>query len=149
MSHKNGKITKVINDIIERCEGVKIDIEDDGHVTIYHTNKEAINKAHEIIESITREAEVGEIYEGVVTRVEDYGCFVHLFGDTEGLCHVSQLANERVDSAKNFVRVGEKFKVKVIGVDDHGKVKLSHKDFIGDNKESKEEPKKKGFFRKK
>lgn len=140
---------KVINDIIERCDGVKIDIEDDGHVTIYHTNKEAINKAHEIIESITREAEVGEVYEGVVTRVEDYGCFVHLFGDTEGLCHVSQLANERVDSAKNFVRVGEKFKVKVIGVDDHGKVKLSHKDFVGDNKENKEEPKKKGFFRKK
>ena len=135
---------KVINDIIEKCDNVKIDIEDDGKVTIYHTNAQAIRKARSIIENITREVMVGEIYEGVVTRVEDYGAFVSLFGDKEGLCHVSRLANERIETAKSFVRVGEKFKVKVIDVDDHGKIKLSHKEFV----DSGEPAKKKKLFRK-
>ena len=135
---------KVINDIIEKCDNVKIDIEDDGKVTIYHTNAQAIRKARSIIENITREVMVGEIYEGVVTRVEDYGAFVSLFGDKEGLCHVSRLANERIETAKSFVRVGEKFKVKVIDVDDHGKIKLSHKEFV----DSGEPTKKKKLFRK-
>ena len=135
---------KVINDIIEKCDNVKIDIEDDGKVTIYHTNAQAIRKARSIIENITREVMVGEIYEGVVTRVEDYGAFVSLFGDKEGLCHVSRLANERIETAKSFVRVGEKFKVKVIDVDDHGKIKLSHKEFV----DSREPTKKKKLFRK-
>ena len=129
---------KVINDIIEKCNEVKIDIEDDGKVTIYHTDKESIQKAHAMIENITREAYVGEIYEGFVTRVEDYGCFVSLFGDKEGLCHVSRLTNEYLKSAKDFVRVGEKLKVKVIDIDDHGKVKLSHKEFV--EKVKKEQP---------
>ena len=135
---------KVINDIIEKCDNVKIDIEDDGKVTIYHTNAQDIRKARSIIENITREVMVGEIYEGVVTRVEDYGAFVSLFGDKEGLCHVSRLANERIETAKSFVRVGEKFKVKVIDVDDHGKIKLSHKEFV----DSGEPTKKKKLFRK-
>lgn len=120
---------KVINDIIEKCNQVKIDIEDDGKVTIYHTDKESINKAKSIIEGITREVEVGEIFEGEVTRVEDYGAFVALFGDKEGLCHVSKLSNAYLESAKTFVKVGETLKVKVIDVDNSGKIKLSHKEF--------------------
>lgn len=146
---------KVINDIIEKCNQVKIDIEDDGKVTIYHTDKDSILKAKDIIEGITREVEVGEIFDGVITRVEEYGVFVSLFGDKEGLCHVSKLSNEYLNSAKDFARVGEKLKVKVIDVDNAGKIKLSHKEFTPKaekketSKEVKEEPKKKSLFRRK
>ena len=145
---------KVINEIIEKCNQVKIDIEDDGKVTIYHTDKDSILKAKDIIEGITREVEVGEIFDGVITRVEEYGVFVSLFGDKEGLCHVSKLSNEYLNSAKDFVRVGEKLKVKVIDVDNAGKIKLSHKEFTPKaekketSKEVKEETKKKSLFRK-
>ena len=142
---------KTINDIIEKCDGVKIDIDDEGKVTLYHTDIDAIKKAHRIIENLTREVNVGEVYEGVVTRVEDYGCFVSLFGDKEGLCHVSRMAHERIDSAKSYVRVGEKFKVKVIDVDNHGKISLSHKEFCeprdGESQNTTFK-KKKGFFKK-
>ena len=146
---------KVINEIIEKCNQVKIDIEDDGKVTIYHTDKDSILKAKDIIEGITREVEVGEIFDGVITRVEEYGVFVSLFGDKEGLCHVSKLSNEYLNSAKDFARVGEKLKVKVIDVDNAGKIKLSHKEFTPKaekketSKEVKEETKKKSLFRKK
>ena len=146
---------KVINEIIEKCNQVKIDIEDDGKVTIYHTDKDSILKAKDIIEGITREVEVGEIFDGVITRVEEYGVFVSLFGDKEGLCHVSKLSNEYLNSAKDFARVGEKLKVKVIDVDNAGKIKLSHKEFAPKaekketSKEVKEETKKKSLFRKK
>lgn len=147
---------KVINDIIERCDGVKIDIDDDGHIVLYHMNKEMITKAKEIIEGIVRKAEVGDVYEGTITRVEDYGCFVSLFGDCEGLCHVSQLDWKYVANAHEVVRVGETLKVKVIDVDEKGKVKLTHRDFMPkpakeDKKENKDEQKaeKKGFFFKK
>lgn len=120
---------KVINDIIERCNDVKIDIEDDGKVTIYHTDKASIEKAKGIIEDIVREIEVGEVFEGEVTRVEEYGAFVKLFADKEGLCHVSALAYGYVKDAHDVVKVGDTLKVKVIGIDDHGKIKLSHKEF--------------------
>ena len=120
---------KVINDIIEKCNDVKIDIEDDGKVTIYHTDKESIEKAKSIIESIVREVEVGEEFEGEVTRVEEYGAFVKLFGDKEGLCHVSKLAWGYVKDAHDVVKVGDTLKVKVIDIDDHGKIKLSHREF--------------------
>ena len=146
---------KVINEIIEKCNQVKIDIEDDGKVTIYHTDKDSILKAKDIIEGITREVEVGEIFDGVITRVEEYGVFVSLFGDKEGLCHVSKLSNDYLNSAKDFARVGEKLKVKVIDVDNAGKIKLSHKEFAPKaekketSKEVKEETKKKSLFRKK
>ena len=120
---------KVINDIIERCNDVKIDIEDDGKVTIYHTDKESIEKAKSIIDGIVREVEVGEEFEGEVTRVEEYGAFVKLFGDKEGLCHVSKLAWGYVKDAHDVVKVGDALKVKVIDIDDHGKIKLSHREF--------------------
>ncbi len=146
---------KVINDIIEKCDGVKIDIDDDGHVSIYHMNKESIEKAKQMVLDIARVIEIGEVFEGTISRVEEYGCFVSLFGDKEGLCHVSTLANGYVKSAKDVVRVGETLKVKVIGFDDKGKIKLSHKEFApkqeakeGSKEEGKEDKKKKGFFRK-
>lgn len=120
---------KVINDIIDTCGKVKIDVEDDGRVTIYHTDKAMIAKAKARIDDIVREAKVGEIYEGKVTRVENYGAFVNLFGDTDGLCHVSRLDWKYVDDATNVIKVGDTLKVVVIGLEE-GKIKLSHREFI-------------------
>jgi polyribonucleotide nucleotidyltransferase len=120
---------KVINDIIAKCDNVKIDVEDSGRITIYHTSREAINKAKEMIDNIVREAKVGEIYEGEVTRVEEYGAFVNLFGTTDGLCHVSRLDWNYVEDATKFVKLGDKLKVVVIGLEE-GKIKLSHREFL-------------------
>ena len=121
---------KVINDIIAKCDNVKIDIEDDGQVTIYHMDRNTINKAKEMILDIVREAKVGEDYEGEVIRIEDYGAFVHLFGNVDGLCHVSRLGWGFIDKASDVVKLGDKIKVRVIEIDDHGKVKVSHKEFV-------------------
>ena len=120
---------KVINDIIAQCDGVKIDINDDGSVVIYHMDREMINKAKGLIENIVREAKIGEVYEGPVTRVEEYGAFVKLFGNVEGLCHVSRLGWGFIDKANKLVKVGDTLKVVVTEIDDHGKVKVSHREF--------------------
>ena len=120
---------KVINDIIAKCDNVKIDIDDDGKVVIYHTDKEAILKARQMIEDIVREAKVGEIYDGEVTRVEDYGCFVKLFGETEGLCHVTRLGWGYIENVSDVVKVGDKLRVRVTEIDERGKVKVSHREF--------------------
>lgn len=120
---------KVINEIIAQCDNVKIDIEDNGQITIYHMDRETINKAKGLINDIVREAKVGEVFEGDVTRVEDYGAFVHLFGNVEGLCHVSRLGWGYIDRASDVVKVGDKLRVRVIEIDDKGKVKVSHKEF--------------------
>ena len=136
---------KVINDIIERCNDVKIDIEDDGKVTIYHTDAISIAKAKDIITAIVREVEVGEEFEGEVTRVEEYGAFVKLFGDKEGLCHVSAMKWGFLKDARDFVKVGDTLKVKVIGIDDHGKIKISHKEFETKPENYEERPAKKDF----
>ena len=124
-----GQGGKVINDIIAKCDNVKIDIEDDGHVVIYHMNRDAINKAVKMIEDIVREAKVGEIYEGTVVRIESYGCFVNLFGDVDGLCHVSKLAHRRIEHPKDVVKLGQKLKVIVTDIDEKGRINLSHKEF--------------------
>lgn len=121
---------KVINDIIAKCDNVQIDIDDDGHVVIYHMNRDMINKAKQMIEDIVREAKVGEIYDGEVTRVEDYGAFVRLFGNCEGLCHVSRLGWGFIERAQDVVKVGDILKVRVVEIDDKGKVKVSHREFI-------------------
>ena len=121
---------KVINDIIAQCDQVKIDVEDSGKITIYHFKKEMIEKAKGMIDDITREAKVGEIFEGKITRVEEYGAFVNLFGDTDGLCHVSRLSWDYVEDATKFCKVGETMKVVVIGLDEKGKVKISHREFL-------------------
>ncbi|MCQ2794589.1 MAG: polyribonucleotide nucleotidyltransferase [Bacilli bacterium] len=125
-----GQGGKVINDIIAKCDNCKIDIEDDGKVTIYHMNRETINKAKKYIDDIVRVAKVGEIYEGVVNRVEDYGAFVNLFGEVDGLCHVSRLGWGYINKASDVVHVGDKLKVVVSEIDEKGKVKVSHREFV-------------------
>jgi len=128
--------------------GVKIDIEDDGRVVIYHMDRKAIDKAVAMVEEIVREAKVGEVYEGKVVRIESFGCFVNLFGNVDGMCHVSQLAWERVNHPKDVVKIGQTLKVRVTEIDEKGRVNLSHKEFCPkpvkkadegkENKESKE-----------
>ena len=143
---------KVINDIIEKCDNVKIDIDDDGKVVLYHTSREVLNKTKEMIDNIVREVEIGEEFDGVITRVEDYGGFVKLFGDKEGLLHISRFSNDYVKNAADVMHVGDTIKVKVIEIDDKGKIKLSHKEFTkpakkeGEKKlEAKKEFKKEPF----
>ncbi|MCQ2802166.1 MAG: polyribonucleotide nucleotidyltransferase [Bacilli bacterium] len=121
---------KVINEIIAQCDNIKIDIEDSGQVTLYHMDREVINKAKEIILNIVREAKVGEEFVGEVTRVEDYGAFVKLFGNVEGLCHVSRLGWGFIQKASDVVKVGDTLKVRVTEIDDHGKVKVSAREFM-------------------
>jgi polyribonucleotide nucleotidyltransferase len=124
-----GSQGKVINDIIAKCDNVKIDIDDDGKVVIYHMDREPINKAKEMIENIVKEAKVGEVYDAKVVRIESYGAFVNLFGNVDGLCHVSQLANERVNQPKDVVKLGQILKVRVTEIDEKGRVNVSHKEF--------------------
>ncbi|MGM9858677.1 MAG: polyribonucleotide nucleotidyltransferase [Bacilli bacterium] len=124
-----GQGGKVINEIIAQCDNVKIDIEQDGRVMIYHTDKEAIEKAAQMIYDIVREAKVGEVYEGTVVRIESFGCFVNLFGNVDGLVHVSKLDWKRVNHPQDVVKVGQKLKVTVTEIDDKGRINLSHKEF--------------------
>ena len=112
---------KVINEIIEKT-GVKIDIEQNGDVFISSPEIEGINKAIEIIENITREAEVGEIYLAEVKRIEKFGAFVELFPGIDALVHISKLAEERVNKVEDVVKVGDTLKVKVIKIDEKGRV---------------------------
>ena len=123
-----GKGGETIQGII-RDTGAAIDVEEDGTVTIYHSDKEKLGQAKAIIDGIVREAKVGEIFEGKVTRVENYGAFVNLFGTTDGLCHVSRLDWKYIDDATNVIKVGDTLKVVVIGIEE-GKVKVSHREFL-------------------
>ena len=118
---------KTINEIIDKCNGVKIDIEQDGRVYVMHSEQEWIIKAKEIIEDITREAEVGKIYNGKVVKIMDFGAFVELWPGCEGMVHVSELEHYRVKNVTDVVREGDEIVVKVIGIDDKGKIKLSRK----------------------
>lgn len=117
---------RVINKIIEET-GVKIDIEQDGRVFIASINHEANLRAKQIIEDLVREVAVGQTYLGTVKRVEKYGAFIELFAGKEGLCHISQLAEERVAKTEDVVAVGDKIQVKVTEIDDQGRVNLSRK----------------------
>ena len=121
---------KVIQDIIKECNEVKIDIEQDGRVFIMHAETEWINKAIEKIESLTKEAKVGEIYQATVVKNMKFGCFVELWPGYEGLVHISNLDTSRVEKVEDIVREGDEIVVKVIGFDDKGKVMLSRKDAI-------------------
>jgi polyribonucleotide nucleotidyltransferase len=115
---------KVIRDIVETT-GTKIDIEDDGTIKIAATSPEATQAAIDRIRGITAEAEIGTIYNGTVVKTADFGAFVNFLGSKDGLVHISELANERVNKTGDIVNVGDKVKVKVLGFDDRGKVKLS------------------------
>ena len=121
---------KVINDIIEKCNDVKIDIDDDGKVVIYHTSQEAINQALEMINNIIREAEVGEIYDATVVRLEKFGAFVELFKGQDALLHVSKIKYGRVDKPSDVLKIGDKIRVIVTEIDDKGRVNVSAKDLL-------------------
>ena len=119
-------------------DAVKVDIEDDGRVIVYHTDKDVIERTIERIESIVREPEEGKIYEGKVIKVEDFGCFVELWPGCEGLVHVSQLANERVNKPSDVVKVGDNILVKCLGFDQRGRLNLSRKEALSNTKKEKE-----------
>ncbi|MGB4984151.1 MAG: polyribonucleotide nucleotidyltransferase [Erysipelotrichaceae bacterium] len=121
---------KMINNIIAASDNVKIDIEDDGRVVIYHQDKEAIEKAKTLIENIVRVAKVGDIYDAKVVRIEKFGAFVNLFGNTDGLLHVSKISHERVEKVEDVLKIGDVVKVKVIEVDEKGRTNVSRKDLL-------------------
>lgn len=120
---------KTINEIIANCPGVKIDIEDDGLVMVTSTDAESSAKAVKWIQDIVREVEPGEIFEGKVTRLMDFGAFVEVLPGKEGLVHISQLANYRVGRVEDVVNVGDTLKVQVSEIDDQGRINLTHKPF--------------------
>src|SRR5438067_2030595 len=117
---------KVIREIVEKT-GAKVDISDDGTVKVASANHESIKAAINWIKSIASEPEVGHIYEGTVVKVMDFGAFVNFFGAKDGLVHISQLAARRVQKVTDVVKEGDKVKVKLLGFDDRGKVRLSMK----------------------
>ena len=128
-------ITKIICDVsnvqsVNDQRAVKIELEDDGRVMIYHNDREVIEKAAEIIRDITREVEEGKIYTAKVVKVEDFGCFVQVWPGCEGLVHISQLAKERVEKVSDVVKVGDEILVKAIGLDKKGRLNFSRKDAL-------------------
>ena len=125
-------ITKIILEAshvatVNDKDAVKVDLEDDGRVIIYHTDTDIIQKTKEMILDVVREVEPDKIYTGVVTKVEDFGCFVSLWPNCEGLVHVSELAHERVNKPKDIVKVGDEITVKSLGYDNRGRLNLSRK----------------------
>ncbi|MBU5466731.1 polyribonucleotide nucleotidyltransferase [Virgibacillus sp. MSJ-26] len=135
-----GPSGKQINKIIDET-GVKIDIEQDGSVYISSTDSEMNDKAKQIIEDLVREVEVGEIYLGTVKRIEKFGAFVELFKGKDGLVHISQLAEERVNKVEDVVSIGDKIMVKVREIDNQGRVNLSRKAVLKEEKANKEKQK--------
>jgi polyribonucleotide nucleotidyltransferase len=123
---------KIINEIIDEC-GVQIDIEDTGEIFITAEKEEAANKAVEWIKNITREVKVGEIFQGRVTRIMAFGAFVEILPGQEGLVHISKLANYRVNKVEDIVKTGQIIPVKVIEIDEQGRINLSLKEVADQN----------------
>ena len=128
-------ITKIICEAsnvteVTNVNAVKVELEDDGRVIIYHSDKEIIDKTRKMIEDITREVEEGKIYNAKVVKVEDFGCFVEIWPGCEGLVHVSQLAHERVEKPSDVVAVGDEILVKALGADKRGRQNFSRKDAL-------------------
>jgi polyribonucleotide nucleotidyltransferase len=117
---------KVIREIVE-TSGAKVDINDDGQIKIASNDAEAIKKAYDMIYSIVAEPEVGQVYTGTVVKVVDFGAFVNFFGKRDGLVHVSQIENRRLNHPSDVLKEGQEVKVKLMGFDDRGKVRLSMK----------------------
>ena len=139
-------ITKIICEAsnvteVTNVNAVKVDLEDDGRVIIYHTDKEIIEKTRAMIEAIVREVEVGKIYDAKVVKVEDFGCFVQLWPGCEGLVHVSQLAHERVEKVEDVVKLGDEIIVKALGTDKKGRQNFSRKDALPKPKKKEKEEK--------
>lgn len=126
-------ITKIIQDSsnvisVNDKNAIKIDIEDDGRIILYHSDYAVIDKAMKMIEDITREVEEGQIYTAKVVKVEPFGCFVEVWPGCEGLVHISKLSKERVDKVEDIVKVGDEIVVKAIGTDNKGRLNFSRKD---------------------
>ncbi|MGC8603446.1 MAG: S1 RNA-binding domain-containing protein, partial [Desulfomonilaceae bacterium] len=126
-----GKIIRGIQDET----GTRIEVDDTGKVLIASVDVTGAEEAKKAIQSLTQQAEIGKIYEGTVRKITDFGAFVEIFPGTDGLVHISQLANERVRKVSDVVREGETVMVKVIGIDPQGKIKLSRKDAIDKTEE--------------
>ncbi len=127
---------KVIRSIIEQT-GTKIDIEDDGSVSIAATDEESANKAKEIIKGIVQEAEVGKLYMGKVRKIMDFGAFVEIFPGTDGLLHISQIAERRLEKVTDELKEGDEVLVKVLEIDKQGKIRLSRKEALRDKEKQK------------
>jgi polyribonucleotide nucleotidyltransferase len=122
---------KVIRGIVE-ATGVKIDVEDDGTVTIASSDEAASRRAIEMVQRIAAEAEVGKIYKGTVRKIMDFGAFVEILPGTDGLVHISQLAPERVRRVTDILKEGDEVLVKVLEIDRQGKIKLSRKEALAE-----------------
>src|SRR6266851_2963638 len=122
---------KVIKDIIART-GATIDIEDDGTVAIASANSESVDQAIKMIRALTQEAEVGKIYPGTVRRIMEFGAFVEIFPGTDGLVHISDLANSRVKKVEDVLKEGDEVLVKVVSVDRSGKIRRSRKEALAE-----------------
>ena len=127
---------KTINKIIDEFD-VQIDIQDDGTVYVAATSKEAGAEALAMIEMVTKDVKVGEIYTGKAVRVENYGAFINLIPGKDGLVHISELDLQRVNKTEDIVKLGDMLEVKVIGIDDQGKIKLSRKELLKDRRNQK------------
>ncbi len=133
-----GPSGKQINKIIEDT-GVKIDIEQDGTIFISSTDESSNQKAKKIIEDLVREVEVGQLYLGKVKRIEKFGAFVEIFSGKDGLVHISELALERVGKVEDVVKIGDEILVKVTEIDKQGRVNLSRKAVLREEKEKEQE----------
>lgn len=118
---------KMINEIIAQCDNVKIDIDDDGKVVIYHNDYDTIEKAKQMISNIVRVAKVGDVYAAKVVRLEKFGAFVNLFGNTDGLLHISKISHHRVDKVEDVLKLGDIIDVKVTEIDNKGRINVSAK----------------------
>ena len=131
---------KTINAIIDACSGVKINIEESGRVVVMHQDLTLCDKAVEMIEAIVRKPELNEDYDGIVTRIESYGAFVQLWKGCEGLCHISRLSDHRVEKVEDVVKLGDTLRVRVIKIDEKGRVDLSHAATIEGYTEKEDKP---------
>ncbi len=118
---------KMINEIIAQCDNVKIDIDDDGKVVIYHNDYDTIEKAKQMISDIVRVAKVGDVFSAKVVRLEKFGAFVNLFGNTDGLLHISKISHHRVDKVEDVLKLGDIIDVKVTEIDNKGRINVSAK----------------------
>lgn len=121
---------KMINEIIAQCDNVKIDIDDDGKVVIYHNDYDTIEKAKQMISDIVRVAKVGDVYAAKVVRLEKFGAFVNLFGNTDGLLHISKISHHRVEKVEDVLKLGDIIDVKVTEIDNKGRINVSAKTLL-------------------
>ena len=133
-----GKGGVTIRSITEQS-GATVDIDDDGTVRIFGQDQASRDKAVALVQEITAEAEVGAVYEGTVARIVDFGAFVNILPGKDGLVHISQIANERVENVSDHLKEGQVVRVKVLDVDQRGRIKLSIKELLEDEAAAVEE----------